>query len=125
MKEVIAIMGRPVPYTRMTRKGKYVNKAAKKYLAYKNLVGVTARNLGIDIKKRKSVGVKVYLYGKTTSFGRDGDVDNYLKTALDGLNGIAYEDDREIESVWAEKLRAESKEMERMEIYLDEDKNGK
>jgi crossover junction endodeoxyribonuclease RusA len=73
------------------------------------------------VEKRSRVGVKVYLHGSTTTFGMDGDIDNYLKSALDGLNGIAYEDDRQITSVWAEKLRAEDKDGERMEIYLEED----
>lgn len=33
-----------------------------------------------------------------------GDIDNYLKLVMDGLNGIAYEDDSQIRLVKAEKL---------------------
>lgn len=33
-----------------------------------------------------------------------GDIDNYLKLVMDGLNGIAYEDDNQIRLVKAEKL---------------------
>ena len=32
-----------------------------------------------------------------------GDVDNYLKTVMDGLNGIAWEDDKQVFAVEAEK----------------------
>jgi Holliday junction resolvase RusA-like endonuclease len=32
-----------------------------------------------------------------------GDVDNYLKTVMDGLNGIAWEDDKQVYAVEAEK----------------------
>jgi crossover junction endodeoxyribonuclease RusA len=32
-----------------------------------------------------------------------GDVDNYLKTVMDGLNGVAWEDDKQVHAVVAEK----------------------
>lgn len=32
-----------------------------------------------------------------------GDVDNYIKTVLDGLNGVAWEDDKQVISVFGEK----------------------
>ena len=35
------------------------------------------------------------------------DIDNYIKSILDGLNGIAYEDDRYVYSIEAEKKFAE------------------
>lgn len=33
-----------------------------------------------------------------------GDIDNYLKLVMDGLNGVAYEDDSQIRLVVARKL---------------------
>lgn len=33
-----------------------------------------------------------------------GDIDNYLKLVMDGLNGVAYEDDSQIRLVEAKKL---------------------
>ena len=58
-------------------------------LAYKNLIGWQVKQ---KIKKISSssieLKVKVFLHGK-----RQGDSDNYLKTAMDGLNKIAYIDE--------------------------------
>lgn len=34
------------------------------------------------------------------------DIDNYIKSVLDGLNKVAYEDDRAICSIYAEKIFA-------------------
>lgn len=40
-------------------------------------------------------------YGKTAL---RGDIDNYLKLVMDGLNGVAYEDDSQIRLVMAKKV---------------------
>lgn len=39
------------------------------------------------------------------------DIDNYIKSVLDGLNGVAWSDDRYIAAVMAEKLFAEKSEI--------------
>lgn len=39
------------------------------------------------------------------------DIDNYIKSVLDGLNGVAYSDDRYISKIEAEKIFAEEDEI--------------
>lgn len=116
----IVIPGRAIPHKRMTQRGKFVKKDAQRYLAYKDLIGYTARPKFKNVSDKDiEIGVKVYLYGKTTPMGLDGDVSNYLKTAEDGLNGIAYTDDRQIIRAYAEKIPCKKIE-ERMEIFVKE-----
>lgn len=38
------------------------------------------------------------------------DIDNYIKSILDGLNKVAYKDDRAIYSIYAEKIFADKSE---------------
>jgi crossover junction endodeoxyribonuclease RusA len=49
-----------------------------------------------------SIEVTVEKYPDGSSRLR-GDVDNYLKTVMDGLNGVAWEDDKQVFAVVAEK----------------------
>ncbi len=116
MSEVkIVIPGRPVPYVRMTQRGKFVKSRAKKYLEYKNSIGWIAKT---KIKTPTSasicITVKVYINGN-----KQGDADNYLKTAMDGLNKIAYIDDIQVIKASVEKIPCDKKE-ERMEIVIKE-----
>lgn len=116
----ITIPGRPIPAARMTGRSKWVNSTAKRYLAYKIEIGQWARGkIKTPSDKKISVEVTVYLHGKTTEMGKDGDVDNYLKSALDGLNKIAFIDDRQVVSATVEKIPCEVGK-ERMEIVLEE-----
>lgn len=48
-----------------------------------------------------AVAVDITFYFRGT---RAGDIDNYLKTVLDGLNGIAWLDDRQIMRLTAEMV---------------------
>ena len=50
--------------------------------------------------------------------GMDGDVDNYIKTAMDSLNGIAYDDDRQVVRAIGEKKPCKHASEQRMEIKL-------
>ena len=43
-------------------------------------------------------------------FPTRADIDNYIKSVLDGLNGVCWEDDRYIYSITAEKIFAEKSE---------------
>lgn len=93
---LIIIPGRPIPAVRMTQKTKW-NKASKRYLAYKDSIGIIARQIyKTPTSKKVRVKVRVYLSGKITPMGNDGDIDNYAKSALDGLNKIVFVDDRQV-----------------------------
>lgn len=116
---IITIPGRPIPAVRMTQKSKWSD-ASKRYLGYKANIGYIAlQQYKVPTDKPVSIKVMVYLYGKTTPMGNDGDVDNYLKSALDGLNKIAFVDDRQVTSASVVKKPCWEDE-QRMEIYIQE-----
>jgi len=122
----LVVPGRPVPYVRMTQRGKYVKDNAKRYLAYKDLIKYVAI---IQIKgeistENMKVIVRVHLHGKKAPMGNDGDIDNYIKSAMDGLNGIAYKDDRQVVQVYGEKQPCQHPHEERMEIEISKIQGG-
>lgn len=115
---LITIPGRPVPAVRMTQKSKWSD-SAKKYLGYKQLIGMIARPyFTLPTKEQVNVRVVVFLTGKTTPMGMDGDVDNYLKSALDGLNKIAFVDDRQVMGAIVDKIPCQRATEQKMDIYI-------
>lgn len=44
---------------------------------------------------------------ETESSKLRGDIDNYVKTVMDGLNNAAWNDDKQVHSITAKKLRRE------------------
>lgn len=115
----IVIPSRPVPAVRMTKRGKYVKEYAQRYLNYKTAIGMYARIVCKEPTEKHVIAeVNIYLYG-AHGLGKDGDVDNYLKSALDGLNGIVWLDDRQVVKATVEKILC-SKGRERMEIEVRE-----
>jgi len=119
---ILTIPGRPIPAVRMTQKTKW-NKASKRYLSYKDAIGDIARlHCREPTDKQVSVRVIVYLSGKKTPMGIQGDSDNYAKSALDGCNKIAYIDDRQVFELYVRKIPCQSDE-ERMEIEINEVEN--
>jgi crossover junction endodeoxyribonuclease RusA len=115
------IPGRPVPAVRMTNRGKYVNPDAQRYLVYKECVAIMgAKHFKQPLKGRVSIRVNVYLHGINTPMGRDGDFDNYMKAAADGLNGIAWNDDRQVDEGYVKKQPCQHPHQQRMEIEIEE-----
>lgn len=109
----LEIPGRPVPAVRMTSRGAYVKKYAQRYLNYKKEVAWIAISKKIrPMDGPVEVEVNVYLCG-----GRQGDIDNYAKSLTDALNKLAYQDDRQIRRLVAEKHEC-SKGEERAEIIV-------
>jgi len=110
----LVIPGRPVPAVRMTQRGKFVSRAAQRYLAYKNQVAWFAKQARIrPVEGPVEVEGVVYIHG-----GREGDVDNYCKTLLDALNGIAWVDDRQVRRATVEKRKVDTAKEERAEIII-------
>jgi len=93
-----------------------MSKQAGRYLAYKNNVGWAAKRANV---KRLDGPVEViavaYLHGK-----REPDADNLAKAFLDGLNGIAWTDDRQVRKLTIEKVKVATREEERAEIIIKE-----
>lgn len=123
------VPGRPVPYTRTTKRQKYVDEQYQRYHAYKEAVATYARNymaLNKIPKIKKGVplefGCKVYLKkGK-----KDGDLSNYVKGLEDALNKVVFADDK-----WIWRLSDTEKifilgpdEQERVEIEVREIENA-
>lgn len=116
---LITITGRPIPAVRMTGRGKFVKPAAIKYLSYKEHIGWMAlAQTRKPIVGPVIVSVKVYLYGKGSLMGMDGDADNYLKSALDGCNKVVWVDDRQVYKATVEKIPCQHAKEERMEIEV-------
>lgn len=105
------IPGRPVPAVRMTTRSKKINKKALRYLAYKDEVGWRARQV-FRAPFVGSVAVEINIY---LTNDEDMDVDNVEKSILDGMNMIAYIDDRQVKELHGYKHVAES---ERAEVAI-------
>ena len=113
----ITIPGRPIPKGRprlgMSGRKAYVY-TPPKTAEYEKLVGWVAKSLGCKpVDGLVSVSLHVYCRGKM-------DVDNVAKSILDGLNGIAYEDDDQVVELFAKKYKVKEKAEERVEIEIRE-----
>lgn len=89
----LIVPGRPIPAARMTRKGKWIKKQAQKYLAFRAQVKSEAEKCFSE-PWDGPVGVAMWFYVKVNRTRGDGD--NLMKAVLDGLNKVAYYDDRQV-----------------------------
>ncbi len=113
----ITIPGRPVPKgrPRLGVRGRkafvYTPPLTKEY---EKLVGWVAKATGCrPVKMPVAVVLDVYIKRKL-------DADNIAKSILDGLNGIAYEDDDQVIELLVRKHKVKRKEEERVEIRIQE-----
>jgi Holliday junction resolvase RusA-like endonuclease len=109
------IPGKPVPKGRPRfYKGHALTpKATHDY--EKRIKMAWADKYGFDLIEDKEITIKVEAYSKTA--GRC-DVDNYLKIALDGLQGAAYENDNKITFAQVIKHKVDTPEAEGMRIFM-------
>jgi len=108
------VNGRPVPAVRMTQRSKWTPQA-QKYLAYKGLVGWSAKASGIKaLVGPVRVSMTIYVGG------RRGDIDNYVKAIFDGLKGIAWDDDRQVTCVSC-RIQPVGSHVERVEVTVEEE----
>lgn len=113
----ITVPGRPVPKGRprlgMNGRKAYVY-TPPETKEYEKLVGWVAKATGCKpVKIPVAVVLDVYIKRKL-------DVDNIAKSILDGLNGIAYEDDDQVVALLVRKHLVKDASDERVEIEIRE-----
>ncbi len=113
------IPGRPVPKARprvaLRGKGAYVytDPATK---AYEEHVGLSYREqYAMRFKGPVELWITVYF-----RHGRTPDLSNCIKSIEDGLNGIAYDDDRQVRRIFADMKFVKSRDEERAEVEIRE-----
>lgn len=110
-----AVFGKPVAWQRAgTRSGRYY--VVRETVEQERLVGEEANAVLRSNLLEGAVGVELWFirqWPKSVSVKRRTaqtkaitrpDTDNYVKTILDGLNGIAYQDDAQVVDLRAYKL---------------------
>lgn len=118
----IVIPGPPMPAVRMTRNAKYVRDhrdadRIQRHLAYKDLVGLLARQAGADPDALMSppLALDVTVYARKR--GR-WDGDNVLKLISDGLQGVAFRNDTAIYRWQLQIVTGVATSDERVEVAL-------
>ncbi len=117
MEYKIIIPGRPVPKgrPRFSKKHVYTPHAytPERTKRYEELVGWRAKQV-INTPLTGDVAVHMTIYASSKI---QGDLDNYAKAILDGMNKIAYKDDKQICILSIQRL---SDKKERVEIEIEE-----
>lgn len=114
------VPGRPAPHVRMTQRGVHVKDHAKRaamdrYLKFKDDMGWAAKSaMAEPFAGEVRVILDFYL-----APGSRGDLDNYCKAALDGLNGVAFVDDRQVTHLEAMILPADGKRQQMTRIVIE------
>lgn len=97
----------PVPYVRMTQKGKFVRENAKRYLASKAAIAWEMKiGLGDREPFAKGVPLKVRIIFECQVVDHHKDCDNLIKATLDAANGIIWADDRWVDEIHARRIKS-------------------
>jgi Holliday junction resolvase RusA-like endonuclease len=100
----------PMGAVRMTRRGKFVDDAAQRYLQYKTIISLEARK-HFKEPMNGPIEVRVVFFmqppkklpkGRTKPTVKP-DIDNMIKGIFDALNKIAWNDDAQVISVISQK----------------------
>lgn len=90
------------PYVRMTQRGKWVKPEAQAYLTSKAALALqikTAMNAAGKSMLPEKTPFSVFVWITTpTSQGHRADLDNIFKAIMDACNGVAFPDDRWVDS---------------------------
>ncbi len=99
MRATFTVPGPPIPKgrPRVTRGNTYTPPTSE---AYERKVGMCARMAGL----RKGPGEFVVSLSFFMATSRRVDVDNLVKSQLDALNGIAWEDDSQVREIHASRM---------------------
>lgn len=103
------IIGRPVPKgrPRMTRRGRVFT--PEKTLQAESDIRALYKgpffegNIHVHVSMNTDATVVTVSSSDDTPSKLRGDLDNYVKTVLDALNGVAFADDKQVHSIQAEK----------------------
>lgn len=110
----IVIPGRPVPKARhqvRLYRGRVITYTPAKTREFEKAVRVYA--LKHRVKRQEGDLAVIAIFHTSGS----GDIDNLLKSLLDGLNGVAWEDDKQVKAVLAVKKNCRRGE-ERTEVTI-------
>lgn len=128
MKSEFIIWGEPVPKgrPRLGKRGTFTPVKTKQYeelvrFCYENkpyLKGPVQAEIKVFFPTPKSISKtkQSKLIGKPYTKHR-GDLDNIIKSILDGLNGVAYDDDTQVWSITSSKTYSDTP---RVEVILTE-----
>ena len=103
----LIVPGEPVPKSRprLGRGGRVFTPA--RTVAFERRVSICAANADIDILTGP-VSVRIFISLPLTKSGHErkgrGDIDNYAKSVLDGLNKIAFIDDNQVKILYCERV---------------------
>lgn len=108
----IIVPGKPVAKDRPR-----INKSGKMYTTlktkqYEELVFAKTREV-VPVPLEGNVKITIRIYAKNLK----SDIDNVIKSILDGMTGAAYENDRQVKALYAEII---SSQFERAEIDVTE-----
>ena len=102
------LSGKPTPYVRMTRRGKWVKPDAQRYLKSQGALRkqMVEQMRGGEPFGREPLGVALtFQYERGADHRRD--LDNEIKAVLDAANGVVWADDCWVDSISAVRRAGE------------------